>query len=1209
MNNFLISWGSNSNRELLIPFPSGLLTGVNSNISSGGRDAQKISLGLNHGLVQLNDSQIGTYITGWGNNNFNQYSIKNNFIYKNFEAADEASYLVDTVGRIHFYGKTPFSNFNSLTGQIINWPLNTSESPISVQSLLLYARDFNSISVGSGYFLALNVSGKITGWGESGHPVINYNKLLEINNKGFITGISAGYSHALAIFKDGTVTGWGNNSLDQLSFDNQFFFSGVKTSTKANHNMMIGLISPIITGVNSGASVSNWIIKHTPTNENVTGLNIQYSIDNSNWINNIYSGNLLNNNQNFISGDGYPTSNNDYYLRIVELENSFCQDRGWSPVLLPNLWSGNGSTTGNTSLFLDIKMSIDGKTRLAAVKTGISTAVSRAFLSYDYGRSWSVITGFSINQNYQSRFAMSNDATVMSLISDNQLFISYNSGFNWSGVTNLPVGGSQYSAVDMSFDGKCHSIFKEGNSLYLSYDSGHSWSGSANLSGLSLFIRSVAISNDGRNQIICRESSPNGIFISSDSGVNWTGKTLPSPRFVDISKNGSIQAVATSLNGIFISYNYGKNFVRLTASNFLSTRGISMSSNGRYLCAVGSNTPIAISRNFGQTWEYIPLNRSWFSSSISDDGKYIAAVTIPGVNPAPAFYSFQNCNFGLNAISGGIQKTGSTTIFNPVTQKFNINNDYRLYNWPNFTFEQEWEKNLFWQNKISTNLSGSVLNNILFDRSGQNQILDYGAQILQTFDYGKSWFPQETVSFENAYLTGFLMSWSPTGNNLNLTFSSNISGVPITGSLQNINVAFRVYNTNTLYYKYNLSTGNFVIFDENNYSTTPFTGINLFRNVQTHSSNLYTVMISETGNFVNQSSNRGSGELVVFSGNLNPSRNITGFLKTGLYNTGDFLFQNIKFYWEKAKITDEKIIYGIVKNDNNEKFLSSLILNSDGRNLFSGDFLNISSGYRNWIDIDISENGEYQTVLDQNGYIYVSQNYGYDWKKANYTSGTWLKLAVSKNGKFQGIIQNINNNYDVLLSKDYGETWSKSNFSGQWKNLAVSDNGLFGIIDNSNIYYKTIIDNKSLTESLSGEKVNDISAGYNYNLALTEKQLSTGSLKFETSLPAEGISAFELLGSDFDYTTFNEVYYFDEIYNNKPSYLSDSFNLIRWSENRWNIYYRYKNLAFVSFEDTLYPSEVSRQSWSGLTAYGDFGNLRIFTTGVIISCSGFIFDS
>lgn len=1183
MNNFLISWGSNSNNQLLVPFPSGLLTGINYNLSSGGQNVQKISVGVNHGVAQFFDTQFGSYITGWGNNDYNQYSINNNFIYKNFEAGDDSTYLVDTVGRIHAYGKPFSTNIDSFTGSIISWFINFQWPATPAPPLLLYPRNFESISAGSGYLLALNISGKITGWGNSGHPVINNSKFAEINSKGFVTGISAGYGHALALFKDGSITGWGSGL---ATFDNKVIFSGAKVSAKGNNNVIIGVVPPIVTGINTGTGLSNWVIRYTQTGKNITGVNIQYSTNQSEWFNNIYSGNLIQNNQNIISGNSYPTSNANYFVRVIETEDSFCQNRGWSNIPGPSLsWA-------------KVAMSSDGKYQSAIYTSGANNYITS---SSDYGLTWS--GNLSYPKNWQSVAISANGALRSAVAFNDRIYISTDFGNTWSGVTSVP--NRSWRDIAISDDGRTQAAAAINSYIHISHNSGNTWSEITG-AGLRNWFR-IGVSSGGRYQSAVTTFSSFPVFYSENSGLSWaSGSGTPATNWsdVEVSKNGRVQIALPATNGLsgYISYNYGKTWSpRVWFGNIANS--VATSFDGQYQLIAGTTVNKMLkSSDYGFTWERVGSNTPYAHCAMSSDGKYQSAAT-------PSTFLQTNCNYGFDAITGSNQKTGSTVIFNPQTQRFNINNDYRLYSWPDFNFDSPWNVNESWKLKSFPNLTGSILTNILFDRNGNNQILNYGSQILQSFDYGQSWFPQSSARIGNIFFSGSLMSWSPTGNNLSFTFSSNISGITTGGLSTSTGLAFQVYNTNNFYYGSNLLTGNFRVFDENDGSITNFTGINLIRNLSIHSSNLFTAMVSETGNFGSRT--LGPGNLFLLRNNLNSSINFTGFFKKSFYTTGDVQIVNSQILWENARITDDKIVYGIVKNNTNQKFLASLFLATNSSNLFSGDILNINSTNKNWFDLDISENGQYQTALEQSGYIYTSKDYGNTWSQSNATSGVWSKVVLSKNGKFQGIIENLNNNYDILLSKDYGTTWSKNNFFGNWRNLAISNSGLIAVINDLDIYYKQINDNDSLNKILSGEKINDISAGYNYNLVLTDKPLSSGAplLQIQPQLSVNDVLLSDVLGSNFDYTTFNEIYYFDQIYNNKPSYLSDSLNLIRWSENRWNIYYRYKNLAYISYKNTLYPWQVPRNEWSGFATYQDFGNLSQFQSGVAITCSGFIFDS
>jgi photosystem II stability/assembly factor-like uncharacterized protein len=716
MIHYLTVWGSNSNGELNIPERLGQIVGLNSNLISGYRNVSKFYLGARHGIVSKPTNQnyfkplySGSTITGyeqiiipqnntWGDNTFFQLGINRrignvNFYYDKFDLGNDTTYAIDAqLGLIHGFGfDLIFSDLFDATGEIVNWTFaDLNLNGIPPGNLALYPRGFKDVKAGDGYVLALNSVNKITGWGDSGNPVISGRRYTGLNALGNIKQITAGQTHALVLFNNGLISGWGDNSLDQLNFDTGVLYSGVKISTKNNHNLALGFAPPTIINITGSGTTGVLNIRnlgYLNKSKNITGLDIQYSLNRKEWTSRLFNTDL-NFNQNILfTGTNLLSGNEDYYVRLVEYYESICENAGWEPTLLPNLYSGfNNPTTGNATIYYEGQMSEDGKIRFSITRTGtFNSSISRPTISYDYGKSWVVIPGFTFNENFQSRIAMSKDGNVMSLISGtNRVFISFNSGIDWSGVSSpslLP--GGTYTAIGMSLDGKCHSVFRQFDTVYLSFDSGFSWSGSSQLSGQSLSMGDIALSQDGKNQIMSREASINSVWISSNSGFNWfsTGTPLGSPRGVDISNNGAVQAVITSSQGVYISYNSGTSFNKTINSTLNAGRGISVSPNGKYLCAVGDNTPIALSSDSGNSWDYVPITRAWFSSSISNDGKYVMALTRPGITIQPSSYSLQNCNFGLNPVSGNILNTGSISIYNPFNKQFDIWSDYRVYGW------------------------------------------------------------------------------------------------------------------------------------------------------------------------------------------------------------------------------------------------------------------------------------------------------------------------------------------------------------------------------------------------------------------------------------------------------------------------------------------------------------------------------------------------
>lgn len=311
---YVATWGANDLNQLGLPFGrSDIFYG---NLISGSTGINKLALGEYHSIGIYNNG----YITGWGDNSYDQISFKliPDFNYyvgvKSIDANQGTSYLVDKFGHIHGYGNDLiFGNID--TGNVINWNFylyfGIDPTPFTISK---YPKNFSSVSAGSGYVLGLHSSGFITGWGDSGNLSVSGEKYLDINNLGFVTGVSAGFNHALAMLSGGQVTGWGDNSLNQLHFDTSIF-SGIKISTKANHNLVIGRPKPIITKISK--NISNWDINFSGTNTNPTGLTFQRSINKQTWTD--ISTSIISSEQ--IQGNFFPNDDQDYYCRIVEHKN------------------------------------------------------------------------------------------------------------------------------------------------------------------------------------------------------------------------------------------------------------------------------------------------------------------------------------------------------------------------------------------------------------------------------------------------------------------------------------------------------------------------------------------------------------------------------------------------------------------------------------------------------------------------------------------------------------------------------------------------------------------------------------------------------------------------------------------------------------------------------------------------------------------------
>lgn len=107
-----------------------------------------------------------------------------------------------------------------------------------------------------------------------------------------------------------------------------------------------------------------------------------------------------------------------------------------------------------------------------------------------------------------------------------------------------------------------------------------------------------------------------------------------------------------------------------------------------------------------------------------------------------------------------------------------------------------------------------------------------------------------------------------------------------------------------------------------------------------------------------------------------------------------------------------------------------------------------------WSAIAISNDGKYQTAISYgDSRLYRSQDYGKSWK-ASFFATYQVDIAMSSDGKYQTVVSNYQGEGNVLVSNDYGETWSTvfpSNSLNSLRKAAIAQNGQIQVVcSNSN---------------------------------------------------------------------------------------------------------------------------------------------------------------
>jgi photosystem II stability/assembly factor-like uncharacterized protein len=224
------------------------------------------------------------------------------------------------------------------------------------------------------------------------------------------------------------------------------------------------------------------------------------------------------------------------------------------------------------------------------------------------------------------------------------IFISSDSGVTWT-PTSAPI--TNWSAVASSLDGNNLVATVRDGGIYTSTDSGVTW---IPTTAPILNWHAVGSSANGATLVAAGggpgfpygPSTPGPIFISHDSGANWTNTDLPEESWtsVAVSADGSkLIAAHAGFGQIFSSSNSGGSWI----SNFFPhpyLSSIGTSSDGCRLLAVAfdwvhyhlnqNGTAIFSSTNSGVIWEQIAsLGPGPHSLAASADGRQWVAA--PGV--------------------------------------------------------------------------------------------------------------------------------------------------------------------------------------------------------------------------------------------------------------------------------------------------------------------------------------------------------------------------------------------------------------------------------------------------------------------------------------------------------------------------------------------------------------------------------------------------
>jgi len=154
-----------------------------------------------------------------------------------------------------------------------------------------------------------------------------------------------------------------------------------------------------------------------------------------------------------------------------------------------------------------------------------------------------------------------------------------------------------------------------------------------------VIIRSVWLGSAGSFLVV---AAKDGVYLSTDSGANWSRKTPDSVEDTDwvkgiCSDDGTYVIVVSNANAIYRSANSGAAWAEITPAdgNTFSVNDLATSDDGQFMVIVGQNSTDAtescyISDDYGATWtakKPVAASIEWTECDISNDGTVIAVST------------------------------------------------------------------------------------------------------------------------------------------------------------------------------------------------------------------------------------------------------------------------------------------------------------------------------------------------------------------------------------------------------------------------------------------------------------------------------------------------------------------------------------------------------------------------------------------------------
>ena len=730
------------------------------------------------------------------------------------------------------------------------------------------------------------------------------------------------------------------------------------------------------------------------------------------------------------------------------------------------------------------------------------------YISNNYGQTWNIRlndigrnwTSVSVNNGGNYMIATSS-GNINTSIDTGYIFISSDFGNSWS--------YANWESVSCNLEGDNIIAAIKNGYLYRSIDSGANWNPivSADLYNWSCVCHSKKKYNNV-DYIIAATVNNGYIYISYNSGVTWN--SVNSVRYwvnIKMSENGQYIIAAETNGYLHYSKDSGSNWNIITQNGVKKWTGLDISFDGKIIYATVYDEKIYSSIDFGETW----TNNSWSQSIISYDALTNISIVYGGYIYKSVFV---NNNWKTQIISSfdglNINKNRNWKYIcgvSDLSTMFAI--EYNGYIWKSVNFGESWTsiKAIGVDNWSSiacnSKTTGNIVVGLTLEEGGIYISIDSGNTWLYKLnDISRKW-KNITINNDGSIITAVATNdyiyisnnsgntwsignkWKSISTNKTngthaislvengyLYLSTNSGNDWVLGNTQNVNSISRNWRSS-------------YISDDGSRMSAVVYGGNIWQSIDngnTWSDNNITqnwTFIIGYNNGINQIAGSYNGNIYNFNNNqwteISSGQGLSN--KKWIDGCADVNGNNIFVMIEDGQIYKSTNKFNFNISDltltaNNWTSISiggSYVVATNNTNIYSsinyGNTFSLNTainGVHKWTGTDISSNGLYQYYVEDNGYLWSSNNYGSSinivkgsdlTKKLNYSS-----ISCTNDGsKFYGTIYN-NNDYQLFNSVDFGNiiTYKFTNGIRKWNNITISNIGnIMYVAENDGLLYKS----------------------------------------------------------------------------------------------------------------------------------------------------------